>query len=78
MILLSVWLLLVFLLGASVGSFLNVCIVRIPHYEKSVLWPGSHCFNCFQPIRRYDNLPLVSSGAAAAGHARRLSRSAIF
>src|SRR5262245_30280988 len=60
MILLSVWLLLVFLLGASVGSFLNVCVVRIPHYEKSVLWPGSHCFNCFQPIGWYDNLPLVS------------------
>lgn len=53
------WLVLVFVLGCIVGSFLNVCIARLP-WEKSLLWPGSRCGQCFQPIRWYDNLPLVS------------------
>src|SRR5262245_10585159 len=56
---LLIWLGVVFVLGAAVGSGLNVCIVRVP-YEKSILWPGSHCGNCFQPVRWYDNIPLVS------------------
>jgi leader peptidase (prepilin peptidase)/N-methyltransferase len=57
---LFIWLGLLFLVGATAGSFLNVCIYRLP-YEKSILWPlGSHCGRCFQPIRWYDNLPLVS------------------
>jgi leader peptidase (prepilin peptidase)/N-methyltransferase len=54
-----VWLVLVFFIGAAVGSFLNVCIARLP-LEKSILWPGSRCGACFQHIRWYDNLPLVS------------------
>ena len=49
----------VFAFGAAVGSFLNVCIVRLP-WEKSVLWPGSHCFTCLTPIRTRDNLPIIS------------------
>jgi leader peptidase (prepilin peptidase)/N-methyltransferase len=53
------WLVAVFLIGACVGSFLNVCIARLP-LEKSILWPGSRCGRCFQPVRWYDNLPLVS------------------
>lgn len=57
--LLTAWLILVFILGAAVGSGLNVCIVRIP-YEKSILWPSSHCGSCFQPVKWYHNLPLLS------------------
>lgn len=53
------WLPWVFVMGACVGSFLNVCIYRLP-LEKSLLWPGSHCGHCFQPIRWYDNIPLLS------------------
>src|SRR4051794_16413027 len=49
----------VFVLGATVGSFVNVAVSRLP-YEKSLLWPGSRCDHCFQPVRLYDNLPLVS------------------
>jgi leader peptidase (prepilin peptidase)/N-methyltransferase len=52
------WLIVVFLLGTAVGSFLNVVIARLPR-EKSIIWPGSHCGSCFQPIRWYDNLPLL-------------------
>src|SRR5438046_3747907 len=48
-----------FVLGAIVGSLLNVCIHRLP-LEKSLLWPGSRCGHCLQAIRWYDNLPLVS------------------
>jgi leader peptidase (prepilin peptidase)/N-methyltransferase len=54
-----VWLPLAFVLGAIVGSFLNVCIARLP-LGKSLLWPGSHCGSCFQPIRAADNLPILS------------------
>ena len=50
---------LVFLVGAAIGSFVNVCAYRLP-LEKSILWPGSHCGSCFQPIRWYDNIPLLS------------------
>jgi leader peptidase (prepilin peptidase) / N-methyltransferase len=54
-----VWVGFSFVIGAAVGSWLNVCIYRIP-FEKSLLWPGSRCGNCFQPVRWYDNIPLVS------------------
>lgn len=56
---LVLWFLLVFILGAAIGSFLNVCIYRLP-LQKSVLWPGSRCGKCLAPIRWRDNLPLVS------------------
>ncbi len=53
------WLIFVFIIGTVIGSFLNVCIVRMP-VEKSILWPGSRCGKCYRPIAWYDNLPLIS------------------
>ncbi len=47
-----------FLFGAVVGSFLNVCIYRIPA-EKSIVVPGSRCA-CGKPIAWYDNIPILS------------------
>lgn len=48
-----------FALGAVLGSFLNVCIHRLPR-EESLVWPGSRCPDCQAPIRPWDNIPLVS------------------
>jgi leader peptidase (prepilin peptidase)/N-methyltransferase len=56
---LYLYLALVFFLGAAVGSGLNVCAYRLP-YEKSLLWPGSRCASCLQPVRWFDNVPLLS------------------
>jgi leader peptidase (prepilin peptidase)/N-methyltransferase len=58
-----------FLIGAVVGSFLNVCIYRIP-MEKSVIWPGSHCPRCWSAIAPQDNIPIVS-WLALRGECRR-------
>jgi leader peptidase (prepilin peptidase) / N-methyltransferase len=51
--------LIIFIVGAVVGSFLNVCISRIPQ-GKSVVHPPSHCPKCLAAIRFYCNIPLVS------------------
>ncbi len=51
--------LLVFVIGAIIGSFLNVCIYRIPN-KQSIVFPGSHCPKCKYPIRWYDNIPILS------------------
>jgi len=48
-----------FLLGLSLGSFVNVCIYRIP-LKQSIVRPPSSCPNCGEPIRFYDNIPLLS------------------
>ncbi|MDD5477876.1 MAG: prepilin peptidase [Candidatus Omnitrophica bacterium] len=50
---------IVFIFGSIVGSFLNVCIHRMPKSE-SVVWPRSHCPKCRKRIPGYDNIPLVS------------------
>ena len=50
---------IVLLFGLIIGSFLNVCIARIPH-EESIVSPPSRCPRCKTPIRWYDNIPLVS------------------
>jgi len=64
---LPLWLMLtsLFILGAVIGSFLNVCIYRIPQHER--LWdalrglthPPSHCPYCQTPIRIHDNIPIL-------------------
>jgi leader peptidase (prepilin peptidase)/N-methyltransferase len=48
-----------FIFGAVVGSFLNVCIYRLPK-DESVVFPPSHCPACDYQIRYYDNIPIVS------------------
>jgi len=45
--------------GLAVGSFLNVCIHRLP-LKQSVVYPGSRCPSCGYELRWYDNLPVLS------------------
>ena len=52
-------LLLVAITGLMIGSFLNVCISRLPA-GQSVVFPGSRCPSCRTPIRWHDNLPVLS------------------
>ena len=46
--------------GAVVGSFLNVCIHRLPTNYLSVVSPGSHCPKCGKFLKWYDNIPVIS------------------
>ncbi|MFA4917033.1 MAG: prepilin peptidase [Syntrophales bacterium] len=46
-------------MGAAVGSFLNVCIYRIPE-GLSIVFPSSHCPKCGQSIKFRDNIPVIS------------------
>jgi len=48
-----------FILGLIFGSFLNVCISRLPR-GGSIVKPASHCPECDAPIRWYDNIPILS------------------
>ena len=50
---------LVFLPGLAVGSFLGVVAARVP-LRRSIVRPGSACMSCEEPIRWYDNVPVIS------------------
>ena len=47
------------LFGLLFGSFLNVCIHRLPR-DLSVVWPGSRCLDCRHAISPRDNIPVLS------------------
>ena len=49
----------VFIVGLLIGSFLNVCIVRLPR-GGSIVTPPSHCPRCQSNVKFYDNIPLIS------------------
>lgn len=51
--------LLIFIYGLIIGSFLNVCIYRIPR-EENIVFPSSHCTKCSTSLKWYDNIPLFS------------------
>ena len=48
-----------FVVGAAIGSFLNVVVTRVPKGE-SIVHPGSHCPSCGAPVAPRDNIPIVS------------------
>lgn len=48
-----------FIFGASIGSFLNVCIYRLPK-EESLIKKSSHCMSCGEKIKFYDLIPIIS------------------
>jgi leader peptidase (prepilin peptidase) / N-methyltransferase len=50
---------LVALFGLVIGSFLNVCIYRLPR-DQSVVWPASRCTTCGRALSWYENVPVVS------------------
>ena len=56
------------LFGAIIGSFLNVCIYRLPH-GKSIVWPSSACTNCGRALAWFENIP-VASYACLRGRCR--------
>ena len=68
----ALWVALAGVLGLMVGSFLNVCISRLPAGE-SIAYPASRCPHCRTPIKWYDNIPVLSyivlGGKCRACHA---------
>lgn len=58
-ILIILILLMSFLMGAAIGSFLGVVIDRLPRME-SIIFTPSHCVNCKAPIKWYQNIPVIS------------------
>jgi leader peptidase (prepilin peptidase) / N-methyltransferase len=46
------------LAGLMIGSFLNVCIYRLPRRE-SIVWPASHCTACQRPLAWFENIPII-------------------
>jgi len=69
----TLFLLISFIVGSIVGSFLNVCIARIPAGD-SIVFPGSHCPLCGKPLTWYENIPIISycllRGRCRSCHAR--------
>ena len=68
--------LIIFVVGAVVGSFLNVCILRLPK-EESIAFPASHCPSCQGKIAWHDNIPILSFlmlGAKCRYCKKRISR----
>lgn len=55
----QLWAVFLFMFGAVTGSFLNVCIYRLP-LGQSVIAPRSRCMGCGAPVAWYDNIPLIS------------------
>ncbi|GCD12870.1 prepilin peptidase [Clostridium tagluense] len=55
----SIFPITIFILGLLIGSFLNVCIYRIPRGE-SIAYPPSHCTSCGNNIKSYDLIPVIS------------------
>lgn len=51
---------IVFIFGSAIGSFLNVCIYRMPKEGYSLIRPSSHCPHCNKPLKWHDNIPLLS------------------
>ena len=54
-----IWMIFLFALGASLGSFINVVVYRVPR-ALSIVSPSSHCTSCHHPIKFYDNIPVLS------------------
>ncbi|MCE5287114.1 MAG: prepilin peptidase [Pelosinus sp.] len=52
-------LLFIFIFGIVMGSFLNVCIYRLP-LNMSIVWPPSHCMQCKQRLSWHDMIPILS------------------
>jgi len=53
------WVVFAAIFGSTIGSFLNVCIYRLPRRE-SIVWPRSACPHCRRNLAWYENLPIVS------------------
>ncbi len=56
------------LFGLVIGSFLNVCIYRLP-LDQSIVWPASRCTSCGRALSWYENIPVLSY-AALGGRCR--------
>lgn len=54
--------LLAFAFGLLIGSFLNVCIYRLPR-DQSIVWPASRCTRCGRALSWYENIPVLSYAA---------------
>ena len=50
---------MILLIGLIIGSFLNVCIYRIPK-SQSIVYPSSHCYQCKSPLKPLDLIPVFS------------------